>query len=111
MAAASEEGCDNKSLAFTFQSLSLSERVSLSLSFWEKGIFYVCCCVRKAVAPLRTVAAVGRVARRDRGEQQLSKRARARSRAPYLQLTTHTQALIKVDKSDSFEPTQRTKYY
>ena len=38
MAAASEEGCDNKSLAFTFQSLSLSERVSLS-PFGKKYFF------------------------------------------------------------------------
>ena len=36
--AASEEGCDNLSLAFTFQSLSLSERVSLPLLL-GKGIF------------------------------------------------------------------------
>ena len=82
--AASEEGCGDKSLAFTFHSKLLSLAPSLPLCEME-NLFYVCC-VRKAVAPRRTVAVVGR----DDGEQQLSERTRARSRAPYLQLTTHT---------------------
>ena len=92
MAAASEEGCDNKSLAFTFRNRFHS--LFLSLSPFGKKYFLRLLLRQKG----RAVAAGGRVARRDRGEQQLSKRARARSRAPYLQLTTHTRESTRLTK-------------